>query len=103
MHACRRAIPPFLLGMALIVSYAVTAASFQVGITIVKGCDTRTGDYFDHNTGAAVRVDCSTDTPYNVSVGDRPMHDGRSPPPVVPHDTHLVSVDQQFRIATMTF
>lgn len=103
MHACRLAMASVLLGMAVTMSFTVTGASLQVGITIVKGCDARTTDYFDQNAGAAVRADCSANTPYNVSVAERPMQDGRSPPPLIPHGTYLMSVEQRYRIATMTF
>ena len=103
MGAYRHAVTSAVLGLILTMSFAVSGASFQVGITIVKGCDARTMRYTNQNAEAALRADCSANTPYNVSVGDRPMQDGRSPAPIVPDDTQLVSLDQRFRIATMTF
>ena len=105
MHVCRLAMASVLLGMAVSTPSAVSGASLNVGITIVQGCGARTMNYFDTPaaTGTAVQTDCPANTPYSVAVGDRAMEDGRSRPPVVPQDTHLVSVDQRFRIATMTF
>ena len=106
MHACRFATASILLGMAVATPFAAKSASFRVGITIVDACEVRTSAYTLASTRDAMQADCSADTPYSVTLGDRSMQSGdlRSSPAIDPEDgIVLVSPDQKYRIATFTF
>lgn len=105
MHACGKVLALALLGTAVATPFAVKSASFRVGITIVDACNIRTPASAPEHVRNPVQADCSGDTPYNVALGDRSMHDDdRSRPAIVPDDGAVPgSDDRKSRIATFTF